>query len=523
MSRVQDDRTLVREPVPAMTPGERAAPGGPAAALAFLRRHALFACLLGAGAALRAATLIAYRPALIYYDSVAYLKQQVSLLPDERRPLGYPGFVHGLLNLFGPDLAPIPAIQHLMGLLMAALIYALLVRLRVPRWAAALAAAPVLLDAYQLVIEQYVLSETLFETLIVGGCALLLWRPRPHIAAGAVAGVLFAGAAVTRANGIVVIGPALLATVFLCWRPGRAGLERAASATAGGVRAGLGRMRGVRPALPVAAALVVAFALPVSAYATWYHHLHGTYSITGYGGRFLYARVTPFADCSRFAVPADERPLCPTQPVGHRPTLAGSTVNWYMFAGQGTDTRAGVSPLLRIGRARARKIAGPFAKRVIVHQPLDYLRAVSHDFLRGFAPIRTRGHDELPIFRWQFRKEYPVFSPVTLDIVKQHGDGVPQVSPRLARFLHNYGRAVYLPGPLLALGLVAGLLAALGVGRARRSGLRSASFLFAGTGFVLFLSTVMTNEFTWRYVIPLLVLFPPAAALALTALLRRPT
>jgi hypothetical protein len=491
--------------------------------LLLLRRHALFLVLLGVGAALRAATLAAYRPALIYYDSYAYLKQQVSLLPDERRPLGYPAFVRGVLHLLGPGLASIPAIQHLMGLLMAVLIYTLLVRLQVPRWAAALAAAPVLLDAYQLVIEQYVLSETLFETLIVAGCVALLWRRRPTIALAALAGALFAGAAITRANGIVVVGPALLTAVLLCWEPARAGLERAASRTARIVRAGLVRASQIRPALPVTAALLVAFALPVGAYATWFHSLHGSYAITGDGGLFLYARVTPFADCAKFSVPADERSLCPAQPVGHRPQLDGSTVNWYMFAKPGNNPGSHISPLVQLGQARARAVAGAFAKRVIWHQPLDYFGAVSHDFLRGFAPVRTRHHGELPIFRWQFQKEYPVYSPVALQIVRDHGDGRPRASPQLARFLHNYGRAVYTPGPLLAIGLLAGLLAAVGVGRARRSGLRSASFMFAALGVLIFGSTVMANEFTWRYVIPMLVLFPPAAALGLTALLRRPS
>ena len=54
------------------------------------------------------------------------------------------------------------------------------------------------------------------------------------------------------------------------------------------------------------------------------------------------------------------------------------------------------------------------------------------------------------------------------------------------------------------------------------AGLRAASFLFASTGFVVFASTVVSNQFSWRYVLPMLVLLPPAASLGLTALLRRP-
>jgi p-aminobenzoyl-glutamate transporter AbgT len=92
----------------------------------------------------------------------------------------------------------------------------------------------------------------------------------------------------------------------------------------------------------------------------------------------------------------------------------------------------------------------------------------------------------------------------------------------LARFLHGYQRFGYTPGPLLGLALLAGLAGALGVGRARRSGLRSACFLFAVTAAALLVSSVAVSQFSWRYQIPQLVLLPPAAALAWTALRGRP-
>ena len=48
-------------------------------------------------------------------------------------------------------------------------------------------AAPVLFDAYQLDIEQHILSEALFSLLVAGGLVVLLWRARPSLAACAVA------------------------------------------------------------------------------------------------------------------------------------------------------------------------------------------------------------------------------------------------------------------------------------------------------------------------------------------------
>jgi hypothetical protein len=379
------------------------------------------------------------------------------------------------------------------------MIYVLLQRLGVRRWAAALAAAPVLLDAYMLIFEEFVLSETLFIFLIVAGCTALLWRRRPRVLEAAIAGALFAGVALTRANGLIVIGPALVAILCLLWDPARRGL------------------RSLVPGLLPAAALVGAFALPLAWYATWFHRVHGTYAITSAGSDFLYGRVSTFVDCKKFSVPAEERILCPGQPVGHRPQLMGSTVNWYMWARFGNDK----SPRFKVySQPGGHALPGRFAKRAIRAQPWDYFSAVSHDFLRGFAPIRTRHNDELPISRWQFKAEYPAFSKAAPQILREHGDAPGRSRPSLGRFLRGYQRFGFTWGPVLVIGMIAGLLAALGIGRARGSGLRTAAFLFAATAFVTFGSTVAANTFTWRYQILLAILLPPAAALGLTALLR---
>ena len=54
-------------------------------AIALMRRHWLVSALLAAGLALRAATQVAYHPALIYVDSLKYL---YGLYPGAD-PLGY--------------------------------------------------------------------------------------------------------------------------------------------------------------------------------------------------------------------------------------------------------------------------------------------------------------------------------------------------------------------------------------------------------------------------------------------------
>lgn len=458
-----------------------------ASGLAFGRRHALFLGLLACGAALRLEVALAYKPALIIDDSQGFLGNAEHLRPDELHPMGYAVFLW-LLDV-SHGLARVALAQHAIGLVIALLIYVLLQRLGVRRWASALAAAPVLLDAYLLDLEQFILAETLFELLLVAICAALLWRRRPGMVEAGIAGLLCAATALTRPNGMVVIAPAFLTLLFLRWR----GFSE------------------IRSMLPAAAVLLAAFAVPLAGYAIWFHSLHGTYAITSNGGRFLYGRVTPFADCSKFSLPADERVLCPKAPVGHRPTLAGSTVEYYQWGGE--------SPIWRIPPDSRSRLGGDFAKRVIRHQPLDYLRAVTHDFRRGFAVTRTSQRGELWISRWQFPMTYPVYLKDTAAIIRAHGGGRARVDRGRARRLRDYQRFGFTPGPVLVVGLLAGLLAALGVGRARRSGLRSASFCFVAMALAVFMSSVVVNQFSWRYQLSLVVLLPPAAALGLTALL----
>ena len=446
-----------------------------------LAAHPVFAGLLIAGLMLRVITFFAYRPALIYFDSTRYLDRVHDLEPSPLRPLGYPAF----LKLLPTDweLAVVPAVQHLFGLVIAVLIYALLVRLGVPKTWGALATAPVLLDGYQLNIEQYILAEGLFELLLVGACFLILWRRPPDIASCIGAGLLLAGALLTRANAILVLIPALLALVFLGARWTRA------------------------------VALAGAFVVPVLAYATWYESVNGYYGLNGYGGQFLYARVAQFADCDGLKLPPRQLVLCEETPPEDRPTI-----DQYMWDDE-------ISPLydveLEPGERRS-EVGGDFARRVILHQPFDYAEVVAEDFLFGFSPVKTRRDRDLPVSRWQFQEHYPVFrEPDTTEILRADGYDHGVADGTLAPFLRTYQRFVYTWGPLLAIALVLGLLGAFGVGRARRSGLRTATFLFTFTALAIYLPSVAVSQFTWRYQLPLLVLLPPAGALGLAALTGR--
>ena len=448
------------------------------AAAGLARRHWPFLALLAAGAVLRALAMVAYRPALLGASDVNfYLAGSEELFPSRRRPLGYAVFLR-VLPLEN-ELAVVPFVQHLIGLGIAALLYVLLIRLGVGRVPATLGAAPVLLDLYQVNLEHWVLSDTLFELLVAGAAVALLWRRPPGLVAAAGAGVLLAAAALTRSAGTLLVVPVALAA-FFAWEHRR---------------------------LARVAVLALAFALPVAGYATWFHSFHNRFAITSYGERYLYARVAPFVDCSRFYVPPREWTLCPTQPIGQRP---GS--QHFMWSKR--------SPAFRLPHPR-RPVLGSFARRVIWHQPLDYIKTVAPDLVRGFAWERSQRPREPPIARWRFPRRYVPYRRNTDRILRAHGDVRGQVDPELASVLIALQRYVYVPGPVLAACLVLALAAVLGLGRARQSGLRAAAFVFALLAVALVVTSVATAAFSWRYWFPTLALLPPAGALGWTAVTGR--
>src|ERR1035438_9214924 len=171
---------------------------------AMARRHWLLAVLLTAGLVLRVLVQVAYRPALLYIDSIKYPS---GAYPGDDPP-GYLLVLKPFLAIGNLDL--VAAVQHLLGLGMAVALYLLLRRRSVPRWLAALATAPILLDGYQLQNEQTIMPDTLFEGLIVTGLVILLWQPKPRLPM-IIGGGLALGASATVAQiGEILIAPAVI-------------------------------------------------------------------------------------------------------------------------------------------------------------------------------------------------------------------------------------------------------------------------------------------------------------------------
>jgi hypothetical protein len=166
------------------------------------------------------------------------------------------------------------------------------------------------------------------------------------------------------------------------------------------------------------------------------------------------------------------------------------------------------------------QIINDFDLRIIRHQPLTYLKVVAGDVVYSFSPVRGDGPEHYPTRYHDFHPFFPADQDERAALITYTGSG-PRVQPALAGFLTGYGRDFYVPGPLLAAGLVTGLAAMAGIGRARRSRLRGPSLLFTlGAIFAIFPPFIIAT-FDWRYELPQLCLIPIAAVIGLKAMTDR--
>ena len=492
-------------------------------ALAFLRRHWLMSVLLGAGLLLRAASEVAYRPALIYVDTLKYL---YGASPGAD-PLGYKAVLLAIGNL-----GIVALLQHLLGLAVGVVIYAVLLRRGVTRWLAAMAAGAVPLDAYQLQIEQTIMPDIWFNAMVVAGLAVLLWRPAVSIPCAAAAGLILGTSATVRLLGEILVLPAV---VYLL--------------AAGG---------GWRPATARAVALSAAFALPILCYCTVSSLTTGHFWLARQQSRS--GRLAAAADCATLRLPADLRPLCPT------PGEQAQGPDWLEHATGSPLHDAPIPP----GASRDTLIAA-FDAAVERQQPIRVAASIARDSVRLFAVTRTgtptgcrsaRCHAGPPgapglgraayppritaIARWQFQTSYPTYPPwVNVGRGNVIVVGVQQVASGRFRFVQlnrAYGGTArvdrpvaallrayqlgggYTPGPLLAAFTLAGLAGSVpALARRRAGGLQTRQLALACLLFTVTAATVLlvpdVLEFSWRYQLPALFTLPPAGALGIGALL----
>jgi hypothetical protein len=444
-------------------------------------RHRLFSSLLAAAAGLRLLVALSYRPALLFFgDSPSYLANASHLAPETIRPAGYPAFLRAALVVH--DLEIVPAIQHVLGLVTGGLVYALVRRLGPGPVAGSIAAAPVLFDAYELNIEQHVLSEALFTLLVVLALVVLLWRTRPPLGACLATGVLLAAAALTRSVGLALIAPAVAFTIA------RGGLVRTL-------------------------ALAAAFAAPLAGYAAWSSTVpHESFALTDHDGYFLYGRVADFASCSGMSLaPAGRRVLCDPRPPADRPSP-----NDYVWHKWFHHRYAGFPRT----PARRNAVLRSFALGVIRRQPVAYAETVLGDMAHYAAFGRSTGPRDESIAQWQFHITPDELPRTRVRVVREARRWGGRVGGWLPgeRFLTDYQRVAYTPGTLLALAVLVALAAAAvgGAGDGRR--VRAETLTLAAAGVALPLGAAMTSMFDFRYLLPSLPLLPAAGVIGAAAL-----
>src|SRR5215472_6648300 len=181
-----------------------------------ISRNLLFSVALALGAVLRIIVMLGYTPAVLFrLDTYDYLWDAVHIMPNPVNPSGYALFL-ALLRPFH-SLALVAGLQHVMGLAIAVMIYALLRSWGVARWLATLATCPVLLDPSQLLLEHMVMADILSLILMIAAFTLVMIRtsPPPPLWRLLLFGLLMGASAIVRPTTlplIVALAVYLLAT-----------------------------------------------------------------------------------------------------------------------------------------------------------------------------------------------------------------------------------------------------------------------------------------------------------------------
>jgi hypothetical protein len=460
----------------------------------FFVRHWAITILVLLGAGIRAFAMYAYWPAFWFAgDSGVYIGAAHHVVPGAAgaNGVGYPAFLW-LISHTG-SLAAVAVAQHLLGLGLAVAIYRLLRKRGVTAWLATLGAAPILLDARQIVVEHFILSDTLFTVLLVAAVIMLLRRDdRPGVTTCVLAGTLLAAAVVTRSVGLAAC--ALLPLYLLIRRVGWLRLT----------------------------AFTVTVGVLLFGYLSWARYSTGTFSFSTMQGRFLYSRVAIVADCAKLELTTEQRELCPTQPLDRRPERG----DWYVW----NDPN-----LARFGMDQDALI-GSFAKAVITQQPWDYLAMVTRDTARFLAPGIPNGPATSCLFQWW---AFPAELPDTASngerckplLANSNSFSAEPVNPvinehsRLRKAFAVYSDWITVPRTALGIAVLLGLAAACWRPRRPgwRDGLDSAALTTIAVG--LLVLAAATTMYEIRYALPSIVLLGMGGALGvhrLRAVIRKP-
>ncbi len=441
--------------------------------------------LVALGVVLRLASMAAWTPALLgNFDTPLYLTSAANdLFSDPGRPAGYPLFLRGLHALY-PSLSLLVLAQHLLGVCTALLLFSSVRRVVSDGWAL-LPAAIVLLAGPQLFHEQAVLSEPLFAFLLAALCYCCVRALESNpLAWGSAAGLLAAAAACVRAVGLLFVG---LAVVWLVAAVPAPALRR----------------------LAIGGAATLAAALVIGAYAASARHEAGYVGpgLTRVGGLHTYSSVAPFADCGRFTPPPGTRGLCERRAPADRPGPF-----WYQpppfrfFAG------GPITP------EQDRQLSA-FARTVVLHQPLDYLRDRGAELTRFWSSDlhHANGLDSESYGVVRTGLSQPIHRKTGRVLREWYGNPKPKIWNGAWDALSAYERRTRLEGPVFVL-LVLLALAGLPLARGQRL---KVGLLLAGAAMAALVGPVVLTYYDARFAIPGYGLLGAAAAIGAAGLWER--
>jgi hypothetical protein len=513
--------------------------------------HKLFTGALAVGALLRLLTSIGYPGALWFAgDSYVYVGAALRPQPNLSKATGYSFFLRLLLPFHSFTL--VTGVQHVMGLLIAVMIYVLLRRNGVSKTWSAIATLPQLLDGYIIEDEHLIMAETVFTFLLMIALLMLLWRPRTRWWTAGVAGLLVGSSMAVRTEGevLLVVLPLFLLLRGWSWKTLR----------------GWG----------VAIVFTVAMLVPFGAYTSWFHartshqgYQTPIYSATLSTGFYLWGRVSSFADCAVINPTGDEAKVCPTQPIVDRDP-PGNYIWHAPYVHANMDAICTVSmkdgkPVKKDGKPvqscgpvspAGNKLLTDFAIKAVLAQPFDYAKTVVKDVMLsfGFPRIGYPGSGTTYYYNFHFQyvgKDSHTGKPISLlppnnpahewipggtaySDWLSYGHQAPGVVHKVAAApIAVYQRVVFTWGPLLAIIFLVGLGGVFSVtGRRQGKGVKSvvsAATLTSlrlhwrprGTSMLpwviaatLLVAPIAVADFDYRYLIPVIPFACLAAGLA---------
>ena len=454
---------------------------------ALILSNKLFTLALAAGAIVRLVAVLGNPGALWFAgDTYVYIGAALRLQPNLSKTTGYSLYLKALEPFHSFTLVSIT--QHLMGLAMAVMLYALLRRARVRSWIATLATVPILFNGFEIQLEHMVMADLLFEFVMFTAATLLLWNRKPSWWNVLIAGLL-TGYGITIWSGGLLLP--VIFFLFVLWR----------------------RM-GWRPV----AALVIGCAVPVVSYASWFDAVHGNFAMTNSEGFYLYGRTSSFADCKVIKPPANLRFLCLNTPSDER--LPPGTLVWHVkqvHEVPGDDVSVEGNKVLR-----------EFALDAIKAQPVSYAHAVVRGVVLSIDYKRYPYPSSGTVYDYYFHTKPNWVPPhhswikggtASQDIQAYGRQGLGRMVKPFDQLIAGYQRIFYLYGPLFGVILLIGLFALIPLrrrdGKFRfgrwRDGPTVMPFLCA---VVLLVFPIMVADFDYRYVLPVVPFACLAAGLA---------